>query len=726
MVASPAPEFCTRHMLSPELKARIQEAYTRFLDSRGLRPRYGQRLMIAEVAKTFGAIEQDEEGFREGEPAIVVVEAGTGTGKTVAYGLAAIPIAIAAEKRLVISTATVALQEQIVHKDLPDLMRHSGLSFSFALAKGRGRYLCVSRLDVLLQDGHSQSATAQLFAQEGFPLEVDKSRLALFTLMLDKLASNAWDGDRDAWPQTIDDAIWSQLTLAPGQCTGRHCPNVQQCPFYRAREGMNKVDVIVTNHDMVLADLALGGGAVLPNPGQTLYVFDEGHHLPDKAINHFAHLTRLRATAEWLNQSEKQLSRLQAQHKLPGEAGRLLEVAVENLHALRESQPTIFRLCEQSADFKAAEGEGEQREQPRHRFVGGVIPEALREAGLGLKVQFSTLSDCLARLTDLLKQTMDGEDSMGGLSRQQAEEWYPFFGGLHARVRANADLWIAFTQEDPPEQPPMARWLSRAEGGDIEVNASPILAADTLRTRLWQQAYGALITSATLTALSSFDRLRQRAGLPSTAATLVVPSPFQHAEAGLLRVPDIQADPRDTAAHSAAIIRELPDLLTGNGGSLVLFSSRRQMQEVFKGLAEDWRKRIWVQGELSKQETLNRHKARVDSGEPSILFGLASFAEGIDLPGRYCEHVVIARIPFAVPDDPVEAALAEWIEARGGNPFMEITVPDAALRLIQACGRLLRSEQDRGTITLLDRRIVTQRYGRLILDSLPPFRREIS
>lgn len=272
----------------------------------------------------------------------------------------------------------------------------------------------------------------------------------------------------------------------------------------------------------------------------------------------------------------------------------------------------------------------------------------------------------------------------------------------------------------------MARWLTQAEGGDIEVNASPILAADTLRRSLWQQAYGALITSATLTALSSFDRLRQRAGLPSNTATLVVPSPFQHAEAGLLQVPDIQADPRDNAAHSAAIIQILPSLLAEARGSLVLFSSRRQMQEVFTGLDEAWRKRVLVQGDLSKQETLNRHKARVDSDEPSVLFGLASFAEGIDLPGRYCEHVVIARIPFAVPDDPVGAALAEWIEARGGNPFMEITVPDAALRLIQACGRLLRSEQDRGTITLLDRRIVTQRYGRVILDSLPPFRREIS
>jgi ATP-dependent DNA helicase DinG len=167
-------------------------------------------------------------------------------------------------------------------------------------------------------------------------------------------------------------------------------------------------------------------------------------------------------------------------------------------------------------------------------------------------------------------------------------------------------------------------------------------------------------------------------------------------------------------------------LVEGSRGTLVLFSSRKQMQDVFDGLDRDWRKQVFIPGNLSKQETLNKHKARVDGGDSSVLFGLASFAEGVDLPGAYCEHVVIAKIPFSVPDDPVEAALAEWIEARGGNPFMEISVPDASLKLVQACGRLLRTEEDRGTITLLDRRLVTQRYGKAILNALPPFRREIS
>ncbi len=714
-------------MISNQLKTQIQGAYSRFLEAKSLKPRYGQRLMIAEVAKVLGDIECDDEGRRSGECAVVAVEAGTGTGKTVAYSLAAIAAAKEAGKRLVIATATVALQEQIVYKDLPDLMKNSGLNFTFSLAKGRGRYLCLSKLDILLQEGHAQTATAQLFEEEGFRIEVDEASQKLFTSMIEKLAGNKWDGDRDSWSTALEDKDWARVTTDHSQCTNRHCPNFQQCAFYKAREGMGKVDVIVTNHDMVLADLALGGGAVLPDPRDTMYVFDEGHHLPDKAIGHFAHYTRLRSTADWLESTAKNLTKLLAQNPLPGDLGKWIEQVPELAREIKTHQQFMFSACEQLADFRAGE-DMEGRERPRHRFVGGVVPEHMREMGIELKKGFARLNDLFTRLTDLLKEGMDAEISIG-IPSHLAEEWYPLFGSLQSRAQGNWELWTAFTAEDPEDSPPMARWLTLAEAGamfDIEVNASPILAAETLRRNLWNVAHGAVVTSATLTALGKFDRFRMRSGLPKAAVTAVVPSPFHHADAGVLRVPDLRADPRDATAHTAAIIRDLPDLVEGSRGTLVLFSSRKQMQDVFDGLDRDWRKKVFIQGNLSKQETLNKHKARVDGGDSSVLFGLASFAEGVDLPGAYCEHVVIAKIPFAVPDDPVEAALAEWIEARGGNPFMEIAVPDASLKLIQACGRLLRTEQDRGIITLLDRRLVTQRYGKAILNALPPFRREIS
>ena len=712
-------------MLDNELKHTIQSAYSRFLEQKALKPRYSQRLMIAEVAKAVGAIEVDEEGVREGEPAIIAIEAGTGTGKTVAYSLAAIPIAKRAQKNLVLATATVALQEQIIHKDLPDLIKNSGLQFSFALAKGRGRYLCLSKLDILLQEGHAQGTTAELFADEGFRIEVNQENLELLSKMMERLASGRWDGDRDSWPTTLEDQQWSQVTTDHSQCTGRHCPNFEQCVFYKAREGMTKADVIVTNHDMVLADLALGGGAVLPSPKNTLYIFDEGHHLPDKAINHFAYQTRLKSTADWLNQVDKNLTRLLAQNPIPGDLGRLLEQATVSAKELRPLQQFMFNACEEIAAFDWG-AQQESYEAPRYRFIGGIIPEPLLELGSQLKQGFSQLVTQLSSVTELLKKVMD-EDTSLGITSMQAEEWYPLFGSLLARAEANFSLWATFTAEDAADEPPNARWLSVPERGsmDIEVNASPILAAQTLRQSLWNQAYGAIVTSATLTALGNFTRFSMRAGLPKSTVTAIAPSPFSYEQAGVLHVPDLKADPRQAEAHTAAIIRELPSILEQAQGSLVLFSSRRQMQDVFDGLEADWRQQVLVQGHLSRQETLNQHKARIDQGKKSTLFGLASFAEGVDLPGAYCEHVVIAKIPFTVPDDPVEAALAEWIEARGGNPFMEIAVPDASLKLVQACGRLLRNEQDKGSVTLLDRRVVTQRYGKAILNSLPPFKRQI-
>ena len=290
-------------------------------------------------------------------------------------------------------------------------------------------------------------------------------------------------------------------------------------------------------------------------------------------------------------------------------------------------------------------------------------------------------------------------------------------------------LWQSYASDSRMEKPPIARWLTLVDAGqglrDMELNSSPILAAKTLQSSLWSRCYGAVLTSATLTALGSFKRFSMRAGLYEDASFEVVPSPFNHAEAGQLHVPAMSCDAGDAQAHTDALIEMLPQLLDKAVGSLVLFASRKQLNAVYEGVPLSLRSLILAQGELPKHDILRQHRERLDAGKGSVIFGLASFAEGVDLPGKYCSHVVIAKIPFAVPEDPVEEALAEWISANNGNPFMEITVPDAAVRLIQASGRLLRSESDRGKISILDRRIVTRQYGRKMLDSMPPYQQVI-
>jgi ATP-dependent DNA helicase DinG len=251
-----------------------------------------------------------------------------------------------------------------------------------------------------------------------------------------------------------------------------------------------------------------------------------------------------------------------------------------------------------------------------------------------------------------------------------------------------------------------------------------VLAAAALADRLWSECFAAVLTSATLTALGRFDFLQQHCGLPGSTVYHRIASPFTYHEAAKLRIPRKGFDPSDNAAHTQAISELLPRLLTAKSGALVLFSSRRQMLDVLGLLPSAFRQQVLCQDDFSKQELLKLHKQTVDRGQTSVIFGLASLAEGIDLPGAYCTHVVIAKIPFPVPTDPVDATLGEWVKEQGRNPFQEISVPEAALRLIQASGRLLRQESDTGTITILDERLVTKFYGKAILDSLPPYQRE--
>ncbi len=299
-------------MLSDDLKKTIQTAYSKFLEGRDLKPRYGQKLMIAEIAKTLGNIELDDEGERTSEGHVCVVEAGTGTGKTVAYLLAAIPIARALGKKLVVSTATVALQEQIVNKDLPEVKRYSGLQFNFSLAKGRGRYLCLSKLDRLLMEQDAVNDPTRALYEDELP-QLSPDDVKTYQQMVDQLASSQWDGDRDAWITPLEGPTWQRVTTDHRQCTGRRCSNVASCSFLKSRDSLGSVDVIVANHDLVLADLALGGGAILPAPADSLYIFDEGHHLPEKALNHFACHGRTIATTRWLDQCIKSLPEMLGQ-----------------------------------------------------------------------------------------------------------------------------------------------------------------------------------------------------------------------------------------------------------------------------------------------------------------------------------------------------------------------------------------------------------------------------
>ena len=705
-------------MLKDSTKKTIQTAYSKFLEAKGLKPRYGQKLMIAEIARALGSIQLDPEGIRKSEGHLCVVEAGTGTGKTVAYLLATLAVAQELNKKVVIATATVALQEQVVFKDLPEIIRHSGLKFRYSLAKGRGRYLCLSKLDRMLtnlDDAHF----IPLYEDE--QQSFSESDTQLYSDMMDGLSTGKWDGDRDSWHEEIEPASWQRVTTDHRQCTGRKCSHVRSCAFFKAREELDDADCVVANHDLVLADIALGGGAILPAPEESIYIFDEGHHLPGKALNHFSNHTRYKSTIRWLGQSEGQWPNLlqtvegasyfvQLASPLESTLKNVRSTMEGGLHILQEITLTVDR-----SDMT-----------PRLRFEQGVAPKELELLATSLKAGFADLQLLLEKLHKELDQLLSEDYS--AVPTVDLESMFSVIGSWLARANGNFDLWDSYSSTKLNEAWPIARWITLVEFNDIvdfEIVSSPILASRALENDLWSKCCGAVITSATLTALNSFDRFKYHAGTYDNACYSVVPSPFNYAENAVLCLPKDAVEANNAQLHTDSVVDLLPKIIESGQGTLVLFSSRRQMMDVYDMSSASFKADVLMQGVESKQALLTKHKKRIDNQQASIIFGLASFAEGVDLPGKYCEHVIIAKIPFAVPDDPLEASLAEWIEAKGGNAFMQITVPDASIRLIQACGRLLRTESDTGRVTILDKRLVTKQYGRALLNSLPPFKQEI-
>ncbi len=706
------------HMLPQSLKKEIQQAYSQLLKNKSLKPRLGQKQMIAEIARSLFEIELDGEGKRTNQAGISAIEAGTGTGKTVAYTLAVLPIARALKKKVVISTATVALQAQILKRDLPDIQKHSGLQFQFALAKGRGRYLCLSKLDLHMNGDLSQHP---LFGAESF-LETEPTDKAVIDAMAASMLQATWDGDRDEWPDDIDDKLWTSLTSDRNQCSGRRCQHVAQCSFIKARENLTKVDCVVANHDLVMADLALGGGAILPDPSETIYIFDEAHHLPDIALRHFSAQVRINGSLYWFDQAIKDIARIQQEtvtfHKLMK--------TLDDVPAMLLQGKTLFAnlkpIVEEAAKPITSTLENKDvANLPHYRFPQGEIPSELQQVAKLLVTEFSGLSASLESAHNQINDALESNDT--GLSLPVLEMLYAEIGQMLNIAQKQWQLWLAYSEvfDDMPD----SRWIQLLDTAGVleyELCTSPLLAAKTLSYHLWQKCCGAVLTSATLTSLGGFSRLGMQAGIPKTTKTAIVQSPFDYPNKARFVVPALRVEPHVTDVHSEDIAEQLPQLVEGHLGVLVLFSSKRQLKDVYELLSDKLQAITLCQPKMNKQKLLGEHLVCIKKRQQSILFGLASLAEGVDLPGENCTHVIIAKLPFSVPDDPVDSALAEWLETQGRNSFMEISLPDASRRLIQACGRLIRTESDQGQITLMDKRILTKRYGKQILNALPPFK----
>ncbi|KAA8601957.1 ATP-dependent DNA helicase DinG [Vibrio cyclitrophicus] len=664
-------------------------------------PRRAQNYLVAEIAKTLC-------GQYHKSSRMIVAEAGTGIGKSLAYLMATIPVAVLNNRKIIISTATVALQEQLVNKDLPLYRRLTDREFSFILAKGRQRYCCSEKLAAACGVDGGQMAM--------FESKPKKKDIEQLQTMYRSLAQGKWDGDRDSWPNPIDNIIWQMIVSDKHSCNNS-MPTHRDCPFQKARSELDKADVIIANHSLVMADADLGGGVILPEPENSIYIFDEAHHLPHVARDHSSAAASLKGAASWLERLNQSITKL---------SGLADEKRVHRFrNELQDSvQQLIPTLTQMSKQFDAS-----HFEDGLYRFEHGDLPEWLESESKDLKQLTQKTSQSVAKIADLIAERVkDGE-----LSAKLAEPALAEIGFYIQRTENLAQVWRLMAEPKREKGAPLARWLelNKENEGDFVVNVSPLEVGWQLDQQIWSRCVGAVLVSATMRALNSFNFFCHQAGISQKAEDgvqfLALASPFDYQNQAELIVPAMKYEPQ-APQFTEYLIEILPKVIEDNKANLVLFSSYWQMNKVAEALATGFVKKSWalqVQGDSSRTEILKKHKKLIEQGKTSILFGTGSFSEGLDLPGELLENLVITKIPFGVPTSPVEQAHSEYIESRGGNPFMQITVPEASKKLIQSVGRLLRKERDSGKVTILDRRIVTKRYGKSLLDSLPPFKRTI-
>ncbi|MEN9373093.1 MAG: hypothetical protein RIR79_645 [Pseudomonadota bacterium] len=663
----------------------------------GFRQRKGQHDMATLVAQTLARADLGENPAPQ--KAIAVIQAGTGVGKSAAYASTAIALALQRKTRVLISTATVALQEQLMHKDLPLLAKSLGQHFVFALAKGRGRYVCKIKLEQRTEFGGGSYTPdfAEIETNTTPTEEVQQRRIRLFQNITTAFEKGQWDGDRDTLTESPEAGDWASIAAERHTCTVRHCPRFRDCSYYEARAKLVDANVIVANHDLVLSSL---GMKTLPDLDKCLVIFDEGHHLPSVALDQFASSMDL-SNLRWLDRLPKTLTEVATALALKSES---------NVIAVSQSLKAVLtQLARMGRDRGAL------------RFPHGVLPDELHEPVLHIATQAGEIAKVLEALATEIKTLAKDDPSRAAPCAQH----YASLGALSPRL--NSFINTANLLLEHGEQP-LAKWFQVEDSNNyltLTLHASPIVPGDLLRQFLWSQVRGAIVTSASLTSCGSFDYFLREAGLlhnPNVEA-LEVSSPFDYASQGTFTIVHTQAEPKQADDYNREMVQALlHDIAQVPHGALVLFTSKAQMRVATEALPPTLQGIVWVQGSQSRTRLLAAHQARVEAGLPSIIFGMQSFGEGLDLPGTLCETVFIAKLPFAPPTEPVDEARAEWLRSVGRDPFSELVIPATGIKLLQWTGRAIRTEEDQAAVVCYDKRLIVQSYGRRMLAGLPPYR----
>jgi len=614
--------------------------------------RPGQIEMAREVASVF------ERG------GIAIVEAGTGTGKTLAY---LVP-ALATDRRVIVSTATKSLQEQLYFKDIPFLESLFPGRVRAAYMKGRNNYVCLHRLG----------------ASGEQPILRGMDELDHFDEVRE-WAGRTETGDRaelTSLPENL--SFWPSIDARSDTCLGQKCPEFDSCFITRMRQRAEEADIVIVNHHLFFADLALRQddyGQVIPDYGAV--VFDESHELEQIAAGHFGSAV--------------------SNYRVDDLVADVERLVVVDADAVADLLQTASRLVQRSDRFWLALS-GEHRrtrgdDEQRIPIGGDAFVERSPDGDLSpsrLGELYLEMRDTLDHLAATLDALRDPPPEAASLRRRAL--------GL----RLDLDFCVA------ADDPNFVYWCERRGRGTF-LHATPIDVSELLAERLFERVEAAVLTSATLTTGGRFEYIRNRLGI-ADATELSIDSHFDFGRQALVYLPPAMPDPRDPAFAIAAAGEVVQLVEATRGRAFVLFTSLQQMREVRELVSERITYPTLIQGEGSKAGLIERFRTTPGA----VLFATSSFWQGIDVQGEALSSVIIVKLPFAVPSDPVVAARGRAIEERGGSSFFDYQVPEAVIALKQGAGRLIRSTSDIGVLSILDPRLRTKGYGRVFLQSLPP------
>ena len=616
-------------------------------------PRDAQQRLSAAIAEAFENRE------------VLLAEAGTGTGKTFAYLVPALLSGL----KTIISTGTRALQDQLYHRDLPRVRNALGVGLKSALLKGRANYLCRYRLE----------------QAKGEPRFTTREQISQFQRIV------AWGGrtqfgdmaELEALPD--DSPLLPMVTSTNDNCLGTDCPFWSDCFVVQARQRAQSADIVVVNHHLLLADLALkqeGFGEILP--GAQAFVIDEAHQLPELAANFFGESFGMRPIQELARDCLAECKEIPGALATLQEPVRALEQALRELRAGMEGLP-----------------------------ARGTRSRALAKPEV--RAGFDALSESLAKLITFVVAMADASLGLDACAARAKDAAARLEGWLDD-VSTSGETQVVDFESDAPLPTSDVLWYELTQRG-FRCQRTPLDVSGPLREHREKSHAAWVFTSATLAVGGDFDHIATRLGLHDPH-TLLQPSPFDWQKQALCYLPQNLPEPNERGFGTAMIAALMPVLHASNGRAFLLFASHRALREAAETLRDaPWP--LFVQGEAPRATLLQKFR---ESGN-GVLLGAASFREGVDVVGDALSVVVIDKLPFAAPDDPVFEARLEAIRRDGGNAFRDEQLPQAVIALKQGVGRLIRSETDRGVLVLCDSRLNGKPYGRLFLDSLPPFTR---